>query len=319
MDTPVCPTTATDIIIHSLSTVTHTNGGPVVTVGEGLVLEKGHLFSKEFEHDALLLEWLDRYSHSTDEHLVYVSRMPHRRLLNQIDVTKIETYWMTHRAGQAHISPDLDHLHALIQSRINHHHGLIVIEGLEWLVSLHGETTLLNFIRTLRDDVHRTQWSLLLPVDALAFNSIWLARFKREAPELVTQTMPSEPTSSPIEEVLEVSNPQVEATEEGLPQLVMLNRLPSNGFTRSLLRKRILQWRRMGLDVSEVEPALHMDDEDAFSLYSKVEQKVRIAVELERAIEHHKSAFTASELTTSKFRIRQLTGLEEIRTMIESI
>ena len=308
-----------DIIIHSLSTVTHTNGGPVVTVGEGLVLVKGHLFSKEFEHDALLLEWLDRYSHSTDEHLVYVSRMPHRRLLNQIDVTKIETYWMTHRAGQAHISPDLDHLHALIQSRINHHHGLIVIEGLEWLVSLHGETTLLNFIRTLRDDVHRTQWSLLLPVDALAFNSIWLARFKREAPELVTQTMPSEPTSSQIEEVLEVSIPQVEATEEGLPQLVMLNRLPSNGFTRSLLRKRILQWRRMGLDVSEVEPALHMDDEDAFSLYSKVEQKVRIAVELERAIEHHKSAFTASELTTSKFRIRQLTGLEEIRTMIESI
>ena len=308
-----------DIIIHSLSTVTHTNGGPVVTVGEGLVLVKGHLFSKEFEHDALLLEWLDRYSHSTDEHLVYVSRMPHRRLLNQVDVTKIETYWMTHRAGQAHISPDLDHLHALIQSRINHHHGLIVIEGLEWLVSLHGETTLLNFIRTLRDDVHRTQWSLLLPVDALAFNSIWLARFKREAPELVTQTMPSEPTSSPIEEVLEVSIPQVEATEEGLPQLVMLNRLPSNGFTRSLLRKRILQWRRMGLDVSEVEPALHMDDDDAFSLYSKVEQKVRIAVELERAIEHHKSAFTASELTTSKFRIRQLTGLEEIRTMIESI
>ena len=308
-----------DIIIHSLSTVTHTNGGPVVTVGEGLVLEKGHLFSKEFEHDAQLLEWLDRYNHSTDEHLVYVSRMPHRRLLNQIDVTKIETYWMTHRAGQAHISPDLDHLHALIQSRINHHHGLIVIEGLEWLVSLHGETTLLNFIRTLRDDVHRTQWSLLLPVDALAFNSIWLARFKREAPELVTQTMPSEPTSSQIEEVLEVSIPQVEATEEGLPQLVMLNRLPSNGFTRSLLRKRILQWRRMGLDVSEVEPALHMDDDDAFSLYSKVEQKVRIAVELERAIEHHKSAFTASELTTSKFRIRQLTGLEEIRTMIESI
>ena len=308
-----------DIIIHSLSTVTHTNGGPVMTVDKGLVLEKGHLFSKEFEHDAQLLEWLDRYSQSSDEHLVYVSRMPHRRLLNQIDVTKIETYWMTHRAGQAHISPDLDHLHALIQSRINHHHGLIVIEGLEWLVSLHGETTLLNFIRTLRDDVHRTQWTLLLPVDTLAFNSIWLARFKREAPELVIQSMPTEPTPPPVVEEAEVSMPLVEVTEEGLPQLVMLNRLPSNGFTRPLLRKRILQWRRMGLDVSEVEPALHMGDEDAFALYSKVEQKVRIAVELERAIEHHKSAFSASELTTSKFRIRQLTGLEDIRKMLESI
>jgi hypothetical protein len=194
-----------------------------------------------------------------------------------------------------------------------------VIEGIEWLVSLHGESTLLNFIRTLRDDIHRTQWTLLLPVDALAFNSIWLARFKREAPDLIIETTQIEQAPTSSEEGTEVSIPQAQVTEEGLPQLVMLNRLPSNGFTRSLLRKRILQWRRMGLDVSEVEPALHMGDEDAFALYSTVEQKVRIAVELERAIEHHKLAFTASELTTSKFRIRQLTGLEEIRRMIESI
>ena len=51
-----------DIIIHSLSTVTHTNGGPVMSVDGGFVLEKGHLFSKEFEHDTELLEWLDKYS-----------------------------------------------------------------------------------------------------------------------------------------------------------------------------------------------------------------------------------------------------------------
>jgi hypothetical protein len=135
----------------------------------------------------------------------------------------------------------------------------------------------------------------------------------------VIQSTPIDQATTPVEEVAEVSPPLAQVTEEGLPQLVMLNRLPSNGFTRSLLRKRILQWRRMGLDVSEVEPALHMSDEDAFALYSTVEEKVRIAVELEQAIEHHKLAFTASELTTSKFRLRQLTGLEEIRRMIESI
>ena len=55
-----------DIIIHSLSTVTHTNGGPVLSVDGGLVLEKGHLFSKESEHDSELLEWLDKYSHSNE-------------------------------------------------------------------------------------------------------------------------------------------------------------------------------------------------------------------------------------------------------------
>ncbi len=75
----------------------------------------------------------------------------------------------------------------------------------------------------------------------------------------------------------------------------------------------------MGLDVSEVEPALHMNDDEAYSLYSKVEEKVRIAVELERAIEANKDLLSASELTTSKFRIRQLTGLDEIRSTLESI
>ena len=75
----------------------------------------------------------------------------------------------------------------------------------------------------------------------------------------------------------------------------------------------------MGLDVSEVEPALHMNDDEAYILYSKVEEKVRIAVELERAIEANRDLLSASELTTSKFRIRQLTGLDEIRSTLESI
>ena len=75
----------------------------------------------------------------------------------------------------------------------------------------------------------------------------------------------------------------------------------------------------MGLDVSEVEPALHMNDENAYELYSKVEEKVRTAVELERAIEANRDLLSASELTTSKFRIRQLTGLEEIRSKLQSV
>lgn len=106
------------------------------------------------------------------------------------------------------------------------------------------------------------------------------------------------------------------STEEGLPHLVMLTRLPETGFTKQILRKRILQWRRMGLDVSEVEPALHFADSEAHALYSKVEEKVRRAVELERRIDTKESELTASELTTSKFRIRQLTGLDELESLI---
>lgn len=290
------------------------------SVAGGESLEKGLLFSCEFDSTKLMLEWIDSLNHTTDEHIVFVSRLPHRRLLNQVDISKIETYWMTHRVGQAHIAPDLKAIHTLVQSRVSHHHGVILLEGLEWLVTLHGESTILNFIRTLRDEVHRTQWTLVVSLEALAFNSIWLARLRREAPLMQVQHEVSEAIVSEIEHVEENHTVEhITVTEEGLPSLVMLNRLPKIGFTHPLLRKRILQWRRMGLDVSEVEPALHQELDIAFELYTSVESKVRLAVELERRLDSLSEHLTASELTTSKFRIRQLTGLGDIELMLDSI
>ncbi len=291
-----------------------------MSVAGGESLDKGLLFSCEFDSTKVMLEWIDSMNHTTDEHIVFVSRLPHRRLLNQVDISKIETYWMTHRVGQAHIAPDLKEIHNLVQSRVSHHHGVIVLEGLEWLVTLHGESTILNFIRTLRDEVHRTQWTLVLSLEPLAFNSIWLARLRREAPLIQVEREMAEAIVSDAEDEDEDHTAEhISVTEEGLPSLVMLNRLPKNGFTHALLRKRILQWRRMGLDVSEVEPALHQELDMAFELYTTVESKVRVAVELERRVDSVSEHLTASELTTSKFRIRQLTGLEHIELMLDSI
>jgi hypothetical protein len=281
---------------------------------------KGQLFSCEMDAKKTLFEWVDHLGQTSNEHIVFVSRLPHRRLLNQIDISKVETYWMTHRVGQAHVAPDLDELHALIHTRISNHHGILVIEGLEWLVTLHGEKTVLNYIRTLRDDLHRTQWTLILPIDPLAFNSIWLARFRREAPLMSYIHEQLEPTIE-LEsmELVTDSIDTIPVTEEGLPALVMLNRLPKNGFTKQLLRKRILQWRRMGLDVSEVEPALYLDDHDGFELYASIESKVRTAVELERQIDSCSELLSASELTTAKFRIRQLTGFDQVKALIDAL
>jgi hypothetical protein len=69
----------------------------------------------------------------------------------------------------------------------------------------------------------------------------------------------------------------------------------------------------MGLDVSEVEPALSMQEVNiSYELYSIVEEKVRKAVELENYLEANSDSISVSELATARFRIRQLTGLDEI-------
>ena len=61
-----------------------------------------------------------------------------------------------------------------------------------------------------------------------------------------------------------------------------------------------------------IEPALTYDIDEAYELYQSVEEDVRRATELERFIHDNESLIEASDLATDMFRIRQLTGLNEI-------
>ena len=84
------------------------------------------------------------------------------------------------------------------------------------------------------------------------------------------------------------------------------------GFTKEILVKRILQWRRMGLDVSAIEPALAYENHHAYQLYKLVEEDVRRATELERFIHENHGVLDASQIAVDMFRVRQLTGLDEL-------
>ena len=66
----------------------------------------------------------------------------------------------------------------------------------------------------------------------------------------------------------------------------------------------------MGLDVSELEPALNYDSETSYQLYSGVEEKIRRVVELENYLYHNIEKLETTELATVLFRIKQLTGID---------
>ena len=68
----------------------------------------------------------------------------------------------------------------------------------------------------------------------------------------------------------------------------------------------------MGLDVSEIEPALKYREDRAYELYKSVEEKVRRAVDLDRFINSNSDSINTSELATDIFRLRQLTGLDDL-------
>ena len=67
----------------------------------------------------------------------------------------------------------------------------------------------------------------------------------------------------------------------------------------------------MGLDTSEIESSLYSNDlDEIYDQYVLIEEKVRRATELERFVttEIHDS----QERTIALFRIRQLTGLDDL-------
>jgi hypothetical protein len=76
----------------------------------------------------------------------------------------------------------------------------------------------------------------------------------------------------------------------------------------------------MGLDVSEVEPAMYFADEDkSFDLYKVVELKVRNAIELDNRLDLLLDRGMQSEVTKLRFRVRQLTGFDEVEARINEI
>ena len=301
-------------------------------------MEQGRLYTAELSDNTALYPWLDKQLEVSQQQVLLFSRQPHKRLLEYIDLAKIESYWLSERVTAGAIPPSLEKIAHIITSKLPNDHGLIIVEGLEWLVSLHGEDAVLAFIRRIRDETYKSSWKIIFPINCLVFDSVWLARLRREAPDtdilspiqddlievneegIVKENESSDAIKSHNFQQMPGEGIELDTREDGSPKLVMLTRLPRNGFSNSILTRRILQWRRMGLDVSEVEPALKIiDGKVAHQLYSSVEEKVRRAVELENHLEARSDNISATEMATARFRIRQLTGLDEIENWLLSL
>ena len=108
----------------------------------------------------------------------------------------------------------------------------------------------------------------------------------------------------------------VEILPDGSPRLTLLTKLPESTFSIQVLRRRILQWRKMGLEVSELEPALYKQPTEAYAIYKIVEEKVRKVTEIERLIDAPGNNFDSTKRSTYRFQLRQLTSIDKIEKEI---
>lgn len=280
-------------------------------------IERGNAHSHSCEDGSMLLDWIWEESKNEQQHILLISRLPHNRLLEHLDLSKIEAYWLSEKLVANSIEPSLVKISHLVNSRISNHHGIVIIDGMEWLFSKHGVERSLGFVRKICDEIHRRPWSVVFAIQPGSISDTAMARLQREAPAIDLKPVKKEDPVAIEEPIIVTDELGDDFPSSGL---VMLTRLSISGFSHSVLRKRLLQWRRMGIDVSELEPGLFIDDmNDCHALYQLVEHKVRRAVELDSRLELIADNTPIAELVKLRFRLRQLTGLDEVEQAIDLI
>ena len=283
-------------------------------------MKAGNIYTLDLVSQDEILAYVDKLSMRDQEHVLFLSRLPQRRLIENIDLDKVEAYWVTTQDVMGSIQPSLDQISDLITKRVENHTGIAIIEGIEWLISLHGFSEVLKFVMTLKDSLHRKPWTILLVVAQDVFEEIQSSKWHREAPswEMPKQVEISEIVSR--DDVVPEIAENVEELVDSNTSLSFLVRIPKEGYSKEIARRRILQWRRMGLDVSAAEPALfHDSDEKGFEIYKSVEEKVRRAIELDNRLDILEEKGLKSEVTKLRFRVRQLTGFDEVEKRIDEL
>ena len=118
-----------------------------------------------------------------------VSRQ-HSDLIRQkygLETTPI--YWLATRAGQDVISPtNLGILtHTLVQFVEHNTNGIILLDGIEYLVSNNDFNKVLRTIDQVNDHISQSQAIMLIPVDPRAFDQKELALLERNMEKMATK------------------------------------------------------------------------------------------------------------------------------------
>jgi len=253
-----------------------------------------------------------------DRRFTLITRIPSRRLIEQLDINGLDTYWMTEQDSNNSIKPDFSSIVEILrESKDASEEQVMIIEGFEFITDRIGADQLLSEITILVDKLSKFNYTCIFCLDLLAMPTKIATKLKYILETLEISNEKQLLTKYEDENYIEPSitpgeNMEYELGKDGNPRLVYLSKLPRLGFSNNILVKRILQWRRMGLDVSEIEPALKYQEDKAYELYKSVEEKVRRAVDLDHFINSNSSSINASELATDIFRLRQLTGLDDL-------
>lgn len=275
---------------------------------------------------------------SQDDHdgsLHCYSRLPMRQLLRYVPTNRGSLWWLSELEAENAVPPDA----VEVLEHLRHHPPLggdiVVIDALHWMVQNNGEKVVLDALQQLDSYSRKMNFAVVFPVEPLAFEHRLWARIRLLAPLWPNIPSPevsighfneiSNDTSSGVKEkeqlgIVVVAGEETAEQEPQSPSIVHLVSLPRKGFSVGLLQKRMLQWKRMGFDLSELEPALASENLDkAHSLYARMEQQITDAIDVLRRLQAHESLFTVTERELHGYRIMNLIDVAATRQFVDHV
>jgi hypothetical protein len=268
--------------------------------------------------------------HEHQTQITVFSRLSPQRLGQHLKLDRIEFKWLSETMDPHALSPSLERIHHAISTRIATDSGLIWLDAVEYLIHRQGFDSFLAFTRSLADELNGTEWTVLLPFTPLSLDGTEIAHLRREAMPFEIET----PTPTPPLEIIEQDEPdsdentathdEGEIVEESISEhpeskLKMLSSIAEAALSTDVLTRRMEQWIEMGFDVSELDQALSADQSQRYAIYREVEERIRRAIECERRIQMIEVRGHTVEATKMRFRIMQLTGLDDIENSLNQI
>lgn len=282
-------------------------------------LSDGHVYSATFDTPHDLYSWIESISNTYGRQIIFLSRIPESKLSKDLDLNVIQSVWISNKSNKEGILLNHESICKFIESRSTENSDVFVIEGLEWLISESGTRHTLRHIMNLSDYIFDKQIIVIYVLQANTIDEEVMEKISRQAP-LLDIGLDAVPDQDGNLYTDTSQSDSVPTQEEEHPLIPYLTTLPLEGFSHKILRKRILQWRRLGFDVSDCEPGIFCDDiGESHSIYLSVDKKVRKATELLNIMDSMRDNISKSEFTVMEFRLRQLTGMNEVSSKLRAI
>ncbi|MCH1585276.1 MAG: DUF835 domain-containing protein, partial [Flavobacteriales bacterium] len=233
----------------------------------------------------------ERLHLASGQQRLVLSRSPLRKLLRHISPVDTTFRWLTSIDQPQSLPFDVDAVIDCLIQWCEANTGVVFVEGMDMLFDAQGPEALFSMMSTIDRLASTNESKFFFILDPLAFPSNVWTRLSPIVPEWMEPTTTLRSPALPVVVLAivgELEHPLVNLDQTAHDRMIaQLVALPRAGFNGTLLSKRMLQWRRMGFDLSDLEPAISATDMDrAYDIYASVETKIRTAtdalLELER-------------------------------------